>query len=40
VTPLAGLNGKSVHGTWKLWVENRGPGRGTLNSWSLTVTAK
>jgi subtilisin-like proprotein convertase family protein len=40
VTPLAGLNGKSVHGTWKLWVENRGPGRGTLNGWSLTATPR
>jgi subtilisin-like proprotein convertase family protein len=38
MVPLATLNGSNAHGTWKLWVENRGgSATGTLHNWSLVV---
>jgi subtilisin-like proprotein convertase family protein len=37
LAPLAALKGKDARGTWKLWVENQGSFRGTLNNWSLIV---
>jgi subtilisin-like proprotein convertase family protein len=36
-TPLSYLNGEKTAGTWRLWVENHGAGKGTLTGWSLTV---
>jgi subtilisin-like proprotein convertase family protein len=36
--PLSVLDGKSMQGTWKLWVEDFGTHAGTINSWSLTMT--
>jgi subtilisin-like proprotein convertase family protein len=39
LTALSYLNGKSTQGTWKLWVENRGTLRGTVNSWTINVKA-
>jgi subtilisin-like proprotein convertase family protein len=39
--PLSILDGRSVQGTWKLWVENLGsPNSGTVNGFSLVVTPK
>src|SRR5262249_24757800 len=38
--PLSILDGKSVAGTWKLWVEDDGTNSGTLDSWSLVVSPR
>jgi subtilisin-like proprotein convertase family protein len=35
---LSNLADKNSHGTWKLWVEDRGGHSGTLNNWTLTIT--
>src|SRR5262249_52994332 len=38
---LSNLDGKSLVGTWKLWVIDRaGVNAGTINSWSLIVTPR
>jgi subtilisin-like proprotein convertase family protein len=38
-TYLASFNGESAQGQWQLEIDNAPPGyRGTLNSWSITVT--
>ncbi|MFO0845201.1 MAG: S8 family serine peptidase [Gemmataceae bacterium] len=41
VNGLYALDGKSLKGTWKLWVEDKaGVNRGTLESWGMTVTPR
>jgi subtilisin-like proprotein convertase family protein len=35
---LSNLSSKDARGTWKLWVQNIGQSRGTVNNWSLIVT--
>jgi uncharacterized protein YkwD len=38
-TTLAGLNGQDANGTWKLWIRDDLDAPGSLDGWSVTVTA-
>jgi subtilisin-like proprotein convertase family protein len=37
---LANFAGRNARGTWKLWVENRGGARGTVNTFTLLMIPK